>query len=83
MERLETLVCTQHEKLDKMEDLVYRFMHRSRVDSHEEKKTPEYEDYQGPTRMGTELEPLNEPNESAEQERKSSIAANIYPVPSI
>jgi hypothetical protein len=84
MERLESLVCTQHEKLDKLEDLVYRVMHRSRVDSHEEKETSEgEEDYQGPTRRGTELKALDTPHENAEPERKSSVAANIYPIPSI
>jgi hypothetical protein len=30
-ERLETMVSTQHEKLDRLEDLVYRVMHRDRV----------------------------------------------------
>ena len=31
MERLENLVYVQHEKLDQLEDLVYRLMHRDRV----------------------------------------------------
>ncbi|CZR68308.1 uncharacterized protein PAC_18207 [Phialocephala subalpina] len=31
MERLEKLASAQHEKLDKLEDLVYRLMHRNRV----------------------------------------------------
>jgi len=80
MERLEGLVYTQHEKLDKLEDLVYRVMHRSRVDGESLK---DEEDYQGPTRRGTELENLEIRHESTEQERKSSAAANVYPVPSI
>ena len=31
LERLEKMVFAQHEKLDKLEDLVYRVMHRDRV----------------------------------------------------
>lgn len=86
MERLESLVCTQHEKLDKLEDLVYRVMHRSRVTSNEdnESKSPKYEeDYQGPTRRGTELETLETPHENADPDRKPSVTASFYPTPSI
>lgn len=31
MERLESVMFTQHEKLDRLEDLVHRAMHRDRV----------------------------------------------------
>lgn len=85
MERLEGLVCTQHEKMDKLEDLVYRVMHRSRVDSQEEKEGSEDDNLRGPSRSGTELQTLDASNKPADsdQERKSSVAANIYSVHSI
>lgn len=31
MEKLESMAYAQHDKLDKLEDLVYRLMHRNRV----------------------------------------------------
>jgi hypothetical protein len=33
LEKLEKMVFAQHEKLDKLEDLVYRVMHRDRVET--------------------------------------------------
>jgi hypothetical protein len=52
LERLEKMVLSQHEKLDKLEDLVYRVMHRDRVgveDEVEERgESPQYEENGSP-----------------------------------
>lgn len=72
MERLESTVHSQHEKLDRLEDLVYRIMHRSRVNFDK--------------RTGNEMGSTTEPELGAElpvqpQDRKSPIS--YYSIPSI
>ena len=94
MERLETMVHALNEKLDKLEDLVYRVMHRSRVNVNGESGSLKHEEYQGHTRQRTtfsELENLDPAQqESAELEsplsspgRKPSVAASFHQIPSI
>lgn len=48
LERLEKMVFAQHEKLDTLETLVYRIMHRDAVEVGEDsgrRESPKYEEY--------------------------------------
>jgi len=94
MERLETMVTAQNEKLDKLEDLVYRIMHRSRVNFDSNPESPKYDEYQGHARQRTTFSNLKiiDPaqQESAELEsplsspgRESSVGTSYHPIPSI
>jgi hypothetical protein len=48
LKRLETMVYSQHEKLDRLESLVYRVMHRDRVGRENSPTKFKYdEDYSG------------------------------------
>jgi len=92
MESLETTIHAQNEKLDKLEDLIYRIMHRSRVDGNAQH--PKHGNHQSSTRQQlrlSELENLDPVHqESAELEsplalagRKPSVAASFDRIPSI
>ncbi|TVY17648.1 hypothetical protein LARI1_G003517 [Lachnellula arida] len=92
MESLKTTVQAQNEKLDKLEDLIYRVMHQSRVD--ENAQNPKHGNHQSPTRQRlnlSELENLDPVQQvSAELEsplaspgRKPSVAASFHRIPSI
>jgi hypothetical protein len=52
LERVEKMVFAQHEKLDKLEDLVYRVMHLDRVGLEggviEKRERPKYEEEHSP-----------------------------------
>ncbi|TVY78458.1 hypothetical protein LSUE1_G001712 [Lachnellula suecica] len=85
MERLEKMADAQHEKLDRLENLVYRIMHRSRVNFDGNSESPDCEDRKS-TQQATVVP---ESDESAElesplppTERKPSVAATFYPIPS-
>lgn len=92
MESLETTVHAQNEKLDKLEDLIYRIMHQARVD--ENAQNPKHRNHQSPTRQGLNLSELKNldpvQQESAELEsplaspgRNPSVAASFHRIPSI
>ncbi|TVY49068.1 hypothetical protein LOCC1_G001363 [Lachnellula occidentalis] len=92
MESLETAVHAQNEKLDKLEDLICRIMHRSQVDGNTQ--NPKHGNHQSPARQRlslSELENLDSVHqESAELEsplaspgRKPSVAASFRRIPSI
>ena len=61
LERLEEMVFAQHKKLDKLEDLVYRVMHRDRVGLEggaiEKRESPEYEGERSPGHNDLTLPP--------------------------
>lgn len=44
LDRLETMVRSQHEKLDRLEHLVYRVMHRDRLEYEASSASPKYEE---------------------------------------
>jgi len=97
LERLETMVHSQHEKLDRLEDLVYRVMHRDRVRVNKATETSNYyqlspndDQRSPPTRSETEItlpnpegdEMGNDPSYSQTM-HKPDVATTFYPIPSI
>jgi len=85
LERLEKLVCAQHEKLDRLEDLVYRVMHRDRVTSN----PPGHEQISPPRRSETEATLSNPDEEEIDDQsypqtmQKDKTSASVYPIPNL
>ena len=82
LERLEKLVFAQHEKLDRLEDLVYRVMHRDRVGHAGE------EQISSPRRSETEAtlsNPGDEMDDSScsQTMQKESGQTKFYPIPGV
>jgi hypothetical protein len=77
LERLEKMVYAQHEKLDRLEDLVYRVMHRDRVSTGNEQIS-------APRRSETEATLSNQgPNENDQFSQKAIISTDFYSIPNI
>jgi len=74
LDRLEALVNAQHEKLDRLEDVVYRVIHRDRVGH---AQSPKYEETRNTTMQHTENEP------SPMNGGKQDISTKQYPISSI
>jgi len=75
IESLETTVHTQNEKLDKLEDLIYRIMHRSRVD--ENAQNFKQGNRQSPTRQRSTISELEnlDPVQQESAELESPLAS--------
>lgn len=83
MERLEGMVGAQNEKLDKLEDLVYRVIHRSRVNGdtkHEERLDSACSELENRDPNIQKSAKLESPTPSPA--RKASVAASYRPIPS-
>lgn len=90
MERLEMLVSSQHEKLDRLEGLVYSRLHHSSLNFDKDSASPEYE---GPMQeFRSELEPdtnltssveLGTESLSSSMGRRTSNPPAFYPISSI
>ncbi len=83
------MVYAQHEKLDRLEDLVYRVMHRDRVTFHAEAESPPYENTRGRDEDQSQLEidigesaPYTSEMNTRSSRRKSETRAQFYPIPS-
>jgi hypothetical protein len=77
MERLETMVNAQTEKLDKLEDLVYRIMHRSRVNFDNNPESPKYEKFQGPIRQRNTISELENLDPAQQEPAEPACQRNI------
>jgi hypothetical protein len=89
LERLEAMVYAQHEKLDRLEDLVYRVMHRDRVTLSRNPNLPGDEQRSPPKRSETEATLSNpDDDENADPSysqtmHKKKVGTTFYPIPNI
>lgn len=74
LEKLETMVYSQHKKLDRLEDLVYRVMHRDRVSFDTNSESPKYEEDLPSAQSNKANETLQKP--------QTDVTAIYYPITS-
>jgi len=86
------MVYSQHEKLDRLEDLIFRIMHRDRIEGleldaaspryEEEYRTAERNDETASTSWQSELNDLNDQGAPGSP-RKPEVSARHFAIPEI